>query len=136
MTPRSLAFSSMPANSIAVARAPALLDLRGPHPPGPSSNLYGTDQDDIIYGNIKPNELHGLAGDDRFKHSIGGDAFFGDAGNDTVDYGAAPSGINVDLVRAQHGAAGAGASGAAAGDTYDQVENIIGSAAADTIRGD
>lgn len=136
MTTKSFASLSMPANSIAVARAPALLDVRGPHPPGPGANLYGTDQDDTIYGNYRANELHGLAGNDLFKYSIGGDAFFGDSGNDTVDYSAAPSAINVDLVRDQHGAAGAGASGAAAGDTYDQVENVIGSGAADTIRGD
>ena len=62
--------------------------------------------------------------------------YFGGTGNDAVDYRDAPSAIDVDLVRDQHGAPGAGAGGAAAGDTYDHVENIIGSAAADTIRGD
>ena len=66
----------------------------------------------------------------------GGDRYFGDSGTDSVNYQAAPSAIDVDLVRDLHGVDGAGARGAAAGDTFDQVENVIGTELGDAIRGD
>ncbi len=135
---KSATLTATAVKAIPVPPAAPLLDVRDlpGHPPGHGQIVFtGTDADDDMAGNARTNELHGGLGNDMFHFSPGGDSYFGDGGNDTVDYSSAPSAINVDLVRDQHGATGAGATGGAAGDTFDHVENIIGSDGWDTIRG-
>ncbi|WP_135501533.1 Hint domain-containing protein [Roseovarius aestuariivivens] len=58
------------------------------------------------------------------------DAFDGGADSDTVDYSASTEAVDVNLET------GTGSGGAAEGDTYTGIENVIGSSGADTITGD
>ena len=74
--------------------------------------------------------LDGGDGDDQLQGSGGGDTYVGGAGTDEVRYNNSPAGVTVNL------ATGATAGGDAAGDTFDAIENIVGSQHADTITGD
>ncbi|WP_290921532.1 VCBS domain-containing protein [Halodesulfovibrio sp.] len=62
----------------------------------------------------------------------------GEGGTDTVDYSTSDSAVTVDLTDADlDGSADVtGEGGTAAGDTYSDVENIVGSSHADTLTGD
>jgi Ca2+-binding RTX toxin-like protein len=82
-------------------------------------NLIGTAFNDILTGDGAANSFVG---------GLGADAFDGAGGVDTANYAGSSEGIEVDLD-------GTGAGGAAAGDTYANMENIIGSAFADTLAG-
>jgi Ca2+-binding RTX toxin-like protein len=143
MTTKLVSTASMTSASTILLNTPAAHDLvlydigRLGHPPGGSgATYYGTSGDDLMSGGTRADEFHGGAGNDTFNWSPGGDTYFGDSGTDSVNYQGATSAIDVDLVRDLHGVTGAGALGAAAGDTYDQVENIIGTESSDTVRGD
>jgi Ca2+-binding RTX toxin-like protein len=92
-------------------------------------NLQLTDGNDVAYGNSKNNRisgglgddvLYGNDGDDTLSDAAGSDAFFGGSGFDTVDYSAALGGITIDIF-SQVGRN----TGAAAGDTYDSIENVV-----------
>ena len=83
-------------------------------------NLVGSARSDVLTGDAGDNILIGLAG---------GDELDGGEGSDTVDYSASGSGVTIDLV------AGTAAGGDAEGDTFTSIENVIGSASADTITG-
>lgn len=76
-------------------------------------NLIGGDGDDTLIGNASANALEG------------------GAGNDTVSYeDSLIAGVTVSLV------ANSGTGGDALGDTYSGIENLTGSAQADTLIGD
>lgn len=83
-------------------------------------NAIGTRFDDVIVGDSGPNSLSGLAG---------ADAIDGGDGRDMIVFRTAPSGIAVDLE------AGVGTAGDAAGDTYTNIEDVMGSYSDDTILG-
>ena len=87
-----------------------------------SGNISGTGNGDgnTITGNSGNNTLAGLGGADTI---IGGD------GTDTASYAASGSGVTIAL----DGSAGTG--GDAAGDTLATIENLTGSAFADTLTG-
>jgi serralysin len=104
---------------------------------GGADNLYGGDGGDTLNGDAGTDTLKGGAGadtlnggadNDSLKGGGGADALNGGAGSDTADY-AFSSAVTVTL-----GAVGAG--GDAAGDTYNSIENVSGSAEGDTITGD
>ncbi|MGD9814802.1 MAG: M10 family metallopeptidase C-terminal domain-containing protein [Hyphomonadaceae bacterium] len=78
-------------------------------------------------GSAFADTFYGTAGDNRFTGGAGGDAFFGGSGVDTVDYAASAAGVTINF------AAGTGSGGEAAGDTFNGVENAIGSNFADTF---
>src|SRR4051812_36677300 len=59
----------------------------------------------------------------------GADTMYGEAGIDTLDYSASNAGVTVDLSR------GTGRGGDAEGDSFKDVENIMGSRFADTLIG-
>jgi len=92
-------------------------------------NLTGSAFADALTGDAGANVIIGLAGDDTFYWSGGGDTFNGGDGNDTVSYAFATSGVNARLKAPYN------TSGAAAGDTYQSIENIVGSQYADTLNG-
>ena len=101
-------------------------------------NLITGSGNDILEGNSVANVLSGGAGDDHFfgyggdDLMIGGpgsDSFNGGDGSDTVSYANEASGITVNLAKT-----GANA-GVAIGDAYFSVENVIGTAYADTLIG-
>jgi Ca2+-binding RTX toxin-like protein len=88
-------------------------------------NLTGSAYNDELVG-IAGSVLNGLAGDDTLDYSGANVQFLGGDGNDTVNYSAAPSAVTVNL---QSGATG----GAAAGNTYNSVEDIVGTAFNDSL---
>ncbi|MEP4884870.1 MAG: hypothetical protein ABJ215_00740, partial [Alphaproteobacteria bacterium] len=80
-------------------------------------------------GGSGDDSLSGGSGNDTFNGGAGGDAFTGGAGTDAATYADAGSGVAVDLA---HG----GGYGDAAGDTFNGIENIIGSEYGDSLGGD
>ncbi len=104
-------------------------------------NLSGSAYDDGLYGDAGNNSLSGswgedyLAGrdgDDTLAGGADADVLLGDDGIDTADYSASSAGVRVDL-----GSLAAQVSGGDAdGDRLEGIENLIGSAFADTLIGD
>ncbi|MEQ1951746.1 calcium-binding protein [Mesorhizobium sp. CN2-181] len=82
--------------------------------------LSGWDGDDSLYGGTDNDVLTG---------GLGADYLSGGLGIDTADYSAAATGVTLSLANI-----GAGA-GEAAGDTFNSVENVIGSQFGDSIEG-
>ncbi|OWY31162.1 hemolysin D [Herbaspirillum robiniae] len=71
----------------------------------------------------------GSAYDDVFIASTDANRFDGGGGSNTVSYVNSSAGVNVNLV------SGTGSGGAAAGDTYVRIQNVIGTAYDDTFVG-
>jgi|GEM_PF-3029913 len=91
--------------------------------------VAGGSGDDRLAGDGGVNWLSGGGGKDELVGSAGNDFLFGDAGTDTVDYSSAESGVVVDLGEGT-------ATGPEIGtDTLRDIENAIGGAGEDTIRG-
>ena len=101
-------------------------------------NVIGSAFDDTITGDGQANHLFGGRGDDTLdggdgddvlEGGLGADVLIGGIGNDTVTYASARGNVSASL--------GVGGSTShAAGDTYNSIENIIGSDFADTLSGD
>lgn len=101
--------------------------LRG----GPGRDLIqGGDGDDFLDGGPGDDELRGGDGDDSLAGAQGADELDGGGGTDTADYGTAPGPVLVDLDN------GFGLFGDAQGDALDDIENVRGGGAADTLIGD
>lgn len=83
-----------------------------------------------MYGDNGDNIIDGGAGDDTIRGADGNDTIDGGAGTDTLDYSAAASGVTVNLTTGTASNDGDGGS-----DTLSNLENVIGSAFADTITG-
>lgn len=81
-------------------------------------------------GNDSANAIFGAAGDDVLSGRAGDDALDGGDGTDTADYSLAMAGVVVDV------ASGATDDGDAGVDTLVDIENLTGSAFADTLYGD
>jgi Ca2+-binding RTX toxin-like protein len=95
-----------------------------------ADQVFGNGAGNVLKGLAGNDTLVGLGGDDTFVGGAGADRFQGDNGLDTADYGGSAQGVSVNLLF------GTGAGGDAQGDTFDTVENVAGSKAADTILGD
>lgn len=120
----------------------AFLDLR----PGATSQLAGNelkiavgtviedaylgDGHDEVIGNDVANTLSGGRGDDILEGGAGADRLDGGRGLDTARYAGSTAGVSIDL------AAGTASGGDAAGDTLIAIENLEGSALADSLAGD
>jgi len=94
-------------------------------------NLTGSAYDDVLEGDANANRLEGANGDDTLIGGAGADALVGGAGIDTVSYAKAATGVTANL---KDSSQNAGAD--AAGDTYDGIENVLGSAFNDLLVGD
>ncbi|NBJ09550.1 calcium-binding protein [Microvirga arsenatis] len=96
--------------------------------------LIGSNHDDTLHGSNEDgdtghnelrggggnDELSGLNGDDTLDGGAGGDKLLGGNGYDLASYATSTTGVAVDLRT--------GGAGDAAGDTFDSIEGLIGSA--------
>jgi serralysin len=85
---------------------------------------------DTIIGNSSNNILIGGGGNDTLAGGAGADQLIGGPGLDTADYSSSPAPVSVNLQT------GAAVGGDAQGDSFSGIENIVGSAFADTLMGD
>ena len=95
------------------------------------TNITGSAFNDVLIGGTGNNTLDGGAGNDLLVGGAGGDVLIGGAGNDTVSYANASS-----SVRATLGGAALTQLGDALGDTFNGIENLVGSDSADILYGD
>jgi Ca2+-binding RTX toxin-like protein len=105
------------AGSLALPEEVEVLEITG------TGNFSGT-------GNAADNRIVGNAGNNLLAGLGGADLLDGGAGLDTASYLASAGGVAVSL------ASGTGTGGDAEGDTLHGIENLIGSALADTLEGD
>jgi serralysin len=96
------------------------------------NTLEGRDGHDTLTGGAGNDTLDGGAGDDILYSGAGADRLIGGAGlGDMAAYGATNGqGVTVNLARPEFN------TGEAAGDTYDGVENVAGTAYTDILTGD
>ncbi len=90
----------------------------------------GNALDNRLAGAGGDDSLSGFAGDDTLIGAAGADTLDGGSGTDTASYADAASGVVADL------ASGSGTAGEATGDVLVSIENLTGSAYADTLSGD
>ena len=91
--------------------------------------LYGEDGDDDLSGGDGDDKLYGANGNDTLRGSLGADLLSGSLGYDTASYSDSAIGATADLATSSANA------GAAAGDTFSSIENLTGTAFADTLFG-
>ncbi|MCE8539371.1 hypothetical protein KBY27_18095 [Ruegeria pomeroyi] len=132
--------------SYADADAHVNLDLRSQGTSGDAAGdtfasiegVLGSDYDDYVYGDSADNFIFGGRGHDRLRGDGGNDTLEGGAGRDdirggsgidTASFSTAGSGVTANLTT------GVGTRGNANGDTYDSIENLLGSDHADLLTG-
>lgn len=93
-------------------------------------NLTGSNISQTIKGNAGANTLDGKGGNDVLIGGLGADTLIGGAGNDTASYALATGAVTVNLSKASAN------TGEAAGDTFNSVENLLGSRFSDKLYGD
>ncbi len=93
-------------------------------------NVTGSNFNDFLTGNKLVNVLSGGSGDDTLVGGGGADTLIGGAGlRDLVDYSSSDDGVIVDLI------AGTGITSDSGPDILSGIEDVIGSAFADTLTG-
>lgn len=92
-------------------------------------NITGSAFDDVLIGDGGSNLLFGGNGNDTIAGAAGGDAMDGGTGTNTVSYFNSATGVLVNL------ATGSGLYGDAAGDSFINFQNLIGSGFNDTLFG-
>ena len=96
--------------------------------------IYGGWGQDVLYGGNGSDHLYGQGDADRFMGAIegqGNDFFYGDGGDDVVDYSGATAGMVISL---KHGYAGT-TSSAYGRDMLEGIEDVIGGEGSDIIHG-
>ena len=91
-------------------------------------NVIGSPSADHIVGDGGANLLDGGQGNDKIDGGSGDDTLIGRDGSDTVSFQSATEGVTVSLTNGTANGAGA--------DTLAGFENVVGTPAADEIRGD
>ncbi len=81
--------------------------------------LFGGNDDDTLEGGAGEDTLVGGRGDDSLVGGAGTDQFYGGLGDDTVSFAFDTAGVVVDLLSGNGG-------GAAAGQAFSDIENVIG----------
>ncbi|MBD9371497.1 hypothetical protein IB238_02430 [Rhizobium sp. ARZ01] len=92
-------------------------------------SLKGSAYHDILTGSAGANTLSGEAGNDLLEGRAGADKLVGGDGVDTASYAASAARVVIDLTR------GTASGGEAAGDKFDSIENLKGSAYHDILTG-
>ena len=95
-----------------------------------ADTIEGGADNDALFGDAGSDALFGGIGNDRLTGGKAADVINGGDGVDTGDYRHSDAGVDVSLVR------GTGLAGDAEGDTLFFIENLSGSAFADTLVGD
>jgi Ca2+-binding RTX toxin-like protein len=95
-----------------------------------NDNLTAGANDDILSGGTGHNLLWGNAGNDTFLGGAGADSFAGGGGIDTVRYEHSDAGVTINL------ATDTASGGDATGDTFNSIENVVGSGHNDMLTGD
>lgn len=95
-----------------------------------NDTVYGRGGNDLLSGDEGSDVLHGGAGDDVVEGGAGADTLNGGAGSDWLSYTGSDAGVNIDLNT--NSADG----GHATGDSFNDMENIIGSSFDDNLVGD
>ena len=94
-------------------------------------NAIGSKKADLIAGSTADNLLDGGGGNDTLSGGVGNDTLLGGAGLDTASYADAAGGVQVNLsITVAQNTVGAGR------DLVSGIENLVGSALADTLTGD
>lgn len=93
-------------------------------------NLVGSDFADSLWGDSRANILSGGKGDDTLAGGSGADQLIGGEGNNTASYASAQAGMSASLLHPENNTEDA------AGDQYTDIQNLLGSAQADTLTGD
>ncbi|MBC6981709.1 M10 family metallopeptidase C-terminal domain-containing protein [Caulobacter sp. 17J80-11] len=96
-------------------------------------NLTGSGFADSLRGDANANVLNGGGGNDLLDGGAGNDTLVGGSGNDTATYANTTGGVGVSV---DLSLAGAQATIAAGLDALAEIENLIGSSYADTLKGD
>ena len=91
--------------------------------------VIGSSFADTLTGSSGNDNFYGEYGDDTLKGAAGSDYLDGGVGSDTASY-AGSAAVTIDL------GVGTNSGGDAAGDTLVGIENLVGSANADTLTGD
>ena len=102
-------------------------------------NLFGSAFNDVLTGGGGVNVLIGASGDDTLRGGAGTDTLAGREGADVIDGGDGVDTISYDASDVRvvvNLLTGSAAGGDAAGDILVAVENVIGSAFADSLTGD
>ena len=92
-------------------------------------NLTGSEFDDVLTGDAENNRILGGYGNDILQGAGGSDTLEGEEGIDAASYAGDPGGVSVDLD------AGTAVDGFGSEDWLLGIENLIGSANDDTLRG-
>ena len=116
--------------SYATAAADITVDLKTANAAATGDALAAGD----TYANVE--NIVGGAGNDRFYASAAANFFDGGTGNNTVDYSKSTDGfgVKVDLIaKTGDGNTGHAGAGDAAGDTYNNIQNVVGTGWDDTF---
>ena len=96
---------------------------------GGNDTISGRSGHDFLLGGAGDDIIDGGFGNDILRGGAGADTLIGGIGRDWAQYNTASAGVTLSL-------ATGGTGGEAAGDTFSSIENVRGSAFADSITGD
>ncbi|WP_272950674.1 calcium-binding protein, partial [Agrobacterium vitis] len=91
---------------------------------------YGNSADNVIVSQGGVDKLYGYAGNDTIHGGSGGDTIDGGDGSDTASYSDSIAAVTINLLTKTV------SGGYATGDVFTSIENVEGSAYADTLTGD
>lgn len=94
-----------------------------------NERIQGLGDNDVLFGHGGDDTLEGGVGNDRLVGGAGADSLIGGPGRDAADYQGSDVGVAINL------SLGVGAGGDAEGDTFTDVENLLGSMFDDQLTG-